>query len=253
MLKKNKIIINSIVFKDHLSKGVTQTELLDHVYDLGFERFEVRREFLRDSNVELVSLKNRAEQLGMELFYSANVDLLVESKLNPLLETLLIETRLIGASFLKLNIGDATRITQETLLPLDKILPEDICLFVENNQDPFHASITNCYQFMSIVSQTDFPINFVFDTANWAFIGESLIQALNKMSSFTKYVHCKNYHNVNGILKNSVSLFDGEINIEKLLKSFSKNSYVALEYATSKEQLILDSEKLQRIFDEKVY
>ena len=93
MFEQEKLIINSIVFKEALEAGISQSDLLDQVHSLGFKRFEVRREFLRDIPQELGLLKAKANQLGLALFYSVNEDLLVEGRLNPSLDALLQETQ----------------------------------------------------------------------------------------------------------------------------------------------------------------
>lgn len=244
MIKKEELIINSIVFKNQLENGLRQMDLLGQIDALGFKRFEVRREFIRDGISELVALKEKADQLGLTLFYSVNEDLIVNDELNPHLDRLIKETTVLSAPFLKVNIGDASNVTPQTLQPVNALLPKNMLLFVENNQDPHHASLANCYQFMTIARQTNLPIHFVFDTANWAFVGENLSQAALKMGAFTKYLHCKNYYTNERGLETSNSLLEGEIDMVRLIQSFQNISYLALEYPTTIEQVEADAESL---------
>nr|WP_282917177.1 AP endonuclease [Streptococcus canis] len=253
MFEQEKLIINSIVFKEALEAGISQSDLLDQVHSLGFKRFEVRREFLRDIPQELGLLKAKANQLGLALFYSVNEDLLVEGRLNPSLDALLQETQVLQAPFLKLNIGDASRLTSKTLSPIAGFLPAGMQLLVENNQDPKGASLANCVRFLTLASQTGLPIHFVFDTANWAFVGESISQAVIQMSPFTTYLHCKNYQQHSTGLKMSTSLLEGELDITSLIQQFPNAIYLALEYATSKEELLADARHLTQLCSRFLY
>ncbi|MGT2933752.1 sugar phosphate isomerase/epimerase family protein [Streptococcus catagoni] len=247
MLEQKDLIINSIVFKEDLEAGLSQVDLLEQVQAMGFNRFEVRREFLGDIPQELGVLKAKANQLDIALFYSVNEDLLVDGRLNPSIDALLQEAQVLQAPFLKVNIGDANRLLPQTLSSLEKVLPPGMPLLVENNQDPVGASLANCVRFMTLAQQTNLPIGFVFDTANWAFVGESIVQAAKQLTAFTSYLHCKNYLQVGEVLSTSNALFEGEIDIIQLLQQFPNVPYLALEYATSKEQLLADASRLSQL------
>lgn len=247
MFEKEDLIINSIVFGSQLEAGALQEKLLEQVFAMGFKRFEVRREFFKSIPQELETLKEKAEKLDLALFYSVNENLLVDGKINPNLNDLIQEADILGAPFLKLNIGDATSLTLETLQTLKAPLSSNLNIVVENNQDLKGGSLSNCSHFMSLVRQAGLPISFVFDTGNWAFLGESLSQASSKMSEFTTYLHCKNYQKALFGLENSVSLFEGEIDIAPLILQFPKAKYLALEYPTTNDQLVADAHKLSQL------
>ncbi|VTS46142.1 AP endonuclease, family 2 [Streptococcus porcinus] len=247
MFEKENLIINSIAFKAQLEAGLLQENLLDQVFEMGFKRFEVRREFLKSIPQELEALKEKAKELDLALFYSINENLLVNNKINPNLNDLIQEARMLGAPFLKLNIGDATNLTLATLQALKELLSSDMRILVENNQDTRGGSLSNCSHFMSLVHQAGLPIGFVFDTANWAFLGESLSQATLKMCDFTTYLHCKNYQKSLFGLENSPSLFEGEIDITTIILQFPKARYLALEYTTTNDQLLADAQKLSQL------
>ncbi|EGJ26573.1 sugar phosphate isomerase/epimerase family protein [Streptococcus porcinus] len=247
MFEKENLIINSIAFKAQLEAGLLQENLLEQVFAMGFKKFEIRREFLKSIPQELKSLKEKADQLDLVLFYSVNENLLVNDKINPNLNGLIQEAGILGAPFLKLNIGDATSLTLATLQALKELLSSDMRIFVENNQDPRGGSLSNCSYFMSLARQVDLPISFVFDTANWAFLGESLSQATLKMREFTTYLHCKNYQKTWFGIENSTSLFEGEIDMEPLISQFPKARYLALEYMTTSNQLLADAHKLNQL------
>lgn len=243
-MKKEDIIVNSIVFLKDLQAGKSQEELLAAVHDLGFRRFEVRREFIGDKTAELPQLKQKADSCGISLFYSINEDLFVNGKINPLLPVLFEEARTLAAPFIKLNTGDSRGVTSQELKKLSDFPLDEIGIRVENNQTPLHASLANCQHTMNLIKAADLPISFVFDTGNWAWVHESVEQAKDALASVTTYLHCKNYKLVNHKPQISSSLFDGELDICQLREAFPSLEYLALEYPSTAEVLNHDANRL---------
>ncbi|AGM99768.1 sugar phosphate isomerase/epimerase family protein [Streptococcus iniae] len=240
MVNPDKIIINSIVFKKELDQGVSQLDLLKKIAQIGLRCFEVRREFLHNGEEELKAMKEMADALKLTLFYSVNEDLLCHHQLNPELEQLLQEAIVLGAPFIKLNIGDASKVSFHQLEQLRQLMDKTLPIKVENNQDPIGASLKNCHHFMTRIKEARLPISFVFDTANWIFVGESLTEAVSLMKESTDYLHCKNYEMSNHLPGLSEGLFKGEIKVKHLLSEFTNLSYLALEYPTDTASLLMD-------------
>lgn len=239
----NKLILNSIVFKDDLDQGRSQSQLISKVIKLGIRNFEIRREFLTKGIAELQAIKKHADAHHIQLFYSINEDLIVDNQINPLLSEFIKEAVLLQAPFIKLNIGDASKISLQQLQSL-KVTP--IGIRVENNQTLGHANIANCQHFMALCQQAKLPISFVFDTANWVFVNDTIAEAVAALSSVTTYLHCKNYHIVNQHPQVTSSLFEGHIDIPQLLAQFDNIEYYALEYPSNMATLNMDIERMQR-------
>lgn len=239
-------IINSIVFKEKLTQGVSQLDLLEFASSLGIGCFEIRREYLTYPRRELIIIKERAEDLGIKLFYSVNEDFFTNHGLNPYLEQFVEETLLLDAPFLKMNIGYFEPLSEENRIQLRDLCQEGFKISLENNQDMHNASIPNCYKAMSYLTTHSYEIDFVFDTGNWLVVGEDIDEAIRIMKPFTHYVHCKNVIKTSAGYQVSSSLFTGAINMEDILGHFSDVPYKALEYATTKSQLVKDRMILQR-------
>lgn len=239
-----KLILNSIVFKQQLDAGISQAQLIEQVAQLGMTNFEIRREFLINGIEELQTIKAQADQHHMQLFYSINEDLMVNHQLNPLLSTFIEEAKLLQVPFIKLNIGDASQITIEALKPLAYV---DVDIRVENNQTLGHANIINCQKMMQLCHAAQLPITFVFDTANWVFVGDDIQQAVDVLAQDTRYLHCKNYRLINQAPQVTSSLFEGQINIVQLLSQFQAIEYYALEYPSTMAILAQDIAQLVKI------
>lgn len=242
-MDRSKLILNTIVFKADLDKGVSQQQLLSKAKDLGISRLEIRREFLSDPLSELPAIRTEADRLDLSLFYSVSEDLILKGKLHPDLRSFLSEARILGAPFVKLNTGSAQGVTVKTLAPLKGLLSEGPGLAVENNQVPGHATIANCSQMMAVIQEARLPIGFVFDTGNWIWLGESVTEAAKTLAPVISYLHCKNYVRKNGQLQLS-GLFEGEADLPSLLKQFPELQYLALEYPCSDQQLRSDIDRL---------
>lgn len=242
-MEKRELIINTIVFKEDLDAGKPQLDLLERLHDLGFQRVEIRREFLREPVDELHALRERADALGLALFYSVSEDFATDGALHSDLDKFRDEALILGAPFVKLNVGDSKALSLSTLSPLKALLKEGPGLALENNQDPTKATVANACQMMSLIEEAQLPIPFVFDTGNWYWLGESTSQAAAKLAPVTNYLHCKNYGREAGDIV-FTGLFDGEVDMVDLLSQFAHVSYLALEYPCSEEQLSKDVERL---------
>lgn len=247
-MKKENIILNTIVFKSKLDQNIRQIDLLSEAKKLGIMRVEIRREFLNDQSIEeeLINLKQEADKLGIELFYSVDEDFIVQDKVNPMLEQLRREAEIIGAPFLKVNVGNASKVTINYLASYRKLLENGVGIKIENNQHPKFASIDNCQLMLNKCKKAELPITFVFDTGNWAFVGEEYNKALKQFFKETTYVHIKNYKakiNDNQI----TALTEGDLIIDKLLPYFENLEYVALEYPCTLEELKSDIDFLEKL------
>lgn len=245
-MKKEDLILNTIAFKEQMDAGVPQADLIKLANRLGVKRLEIRREFLRGISEELPRIREAADQYHFDLFYSVNEDFVLDGAVNPLLEQLLEEAQILEAPFIKLNTGDVGGVQDATFSSLNELIEKyGVGIRLENNQTPGHANVANCLKAMQLVETANLPITFVFDTANWVFVGDSVEKAVEQLAEFTTYLHCKNYQLLDG--KPVLSgLFDGELDIITLKNQFPHLEYVALEYPCA----LTDLEKDIRQFTE---
>lgn len=243
-MNRQAIILNTIVFQEQLEQGCGQVDFLETVQALGLKRLEIRSEFLKGGQEELLDLRRRADELGISLFYSANVDFLQGDRVNPDLVTYCQEAECLGAPFLKVNIGDGRAISRDTLEKWWSSFSPKMEIRLENNQDPLAARLANCRRVMELIQEVGLPLSFIFDTANWVFVGDSPVEAAELLAPVTTYLHCKNVKQKGGILQVS-SFFDGELDLASLIETFPRVDYLALEYPTSPQQLTADLLQLE--------
>lgn len=242
-MKKEDIIINTIVFKHCFDKGKKQVDILRTVSELGLKKIEIRRELLTDIRTELQDIRHQADKLHLELFYSINEDLFVDGLINSQLNVFYEESNILKAPFIKMNTGSAKNISATTWNTLKETIKEFKPIKVENNQDTQNARILNCLEIMKECKDRAIPIDFVFDTANWSFVDEETEKAITSLETYTDYLHCKNYKKMEKELF-LTTLFEGEIDIISLIRRFSKVRYLALEYPCTEKELIKDIDSL---------
>lgn len=235
------LVLNTIVFKEKLDKGILQEALLQDVKNLGVNHMEVRREFLKDIQGELSAIASSAKKLGISLLYSINEDFVVDGKPNAQLATYIAEANQLEALVLKLNTGNADDLSVEDLEALSHLFETGLQVSVENNQTPHHATIANIKRFLTLTVQAGLPIRFVFDTGNWHWVGETANEAFEAFQTETHYLHLKNYQQTaNGL--GTVGLFEGKLDVVALAKGFDQLDYYAFEYPSSYEALKQDIE-----------
>lgn len=82
-MKKEKLVLNFLVFADKVKDGALQANLLQKAADLGFTQVEIRREYFRDINEEKTVIESEAKRLGLDLFYSVPDEVYVNGKSIP--------------------------------------------------------------------------------------------------------------------------------------------------------------------------
>ncbi|MDN6572061.1 MAG: sugar phosphate isomerase/epimerase [Staphylococcus equorum] len=236
---KNNIVLNLLVFAKKVEQGATQQELIIEASKLGFDKIEVRREYFKNLEQELPSIKKTAIDLDIEIFYSVPEGIFVKEKLNPNLKTHLEEAKRMGASHIKWNIGDYT-----SGLSLEKLKEFSnsslIELNIENDQTESAGSISAILEFMKDVRKEEISIGFVYDLGNWRFVEENEIEAAKKLGDFVRFIHMKDITYLDG-KPQTVGLGQGEINWQEALKTLPSGLPIAIEYPTFSDQEILEA------------
>lgn len=241
-MKKDQIVINTLVYLEELQAGVPQSEMLDWVYELGLTSIEVRREFIKDRQ-ELQDIKNKSEQYGMNIFYSVpdvlyeNHQLKVET-----LEMYCKEANEMNCHAIKLNIGEYEQFSDADLKTITRLIEQyNVKLTVENDQTESNGKSKKIFDFLTEVKQLGGPITFTFDIGNWLFQGEDPVENAKQLQPFTTYIHIKDIDEK----KNTRRLNDGLVDWKKVMEILPKDIPAAIEYPIStKEVLVSEIHKL---------
>ncbi|RHW39100.1 sugar phosphate isomerase/epimerase [Neobacillus notoginsengisoli] len=241
-MKKDQIVINTLVYLEDLKAGVPQSEMLDWVHELGLKNIEVRREFIKEHQ-ELQDIKNKSEQHGMKVFYSIPDVLYENQQLNvESLEVYYKEAYDMNCHAIKLNIGDYGQISEADLKAVARLAEQyNVKLTVENDQTESNGRSQKIIDFLTEVKQLGGPITFTFDIGNWLFQGEDPVENAKLLQSFVTYIHIKDIDEE----KNTRLLNDGLVDWKKIIEILPKEIPVAIEYPIStKEVLVSEIHKL---------
>ncbi len=228
-MKNNQIVINTLVLQHQHENGQTQIQLVDQLINAGIWNIEVRREYFKHNLREMEALNHAKLGKRLTLFYSVPDVLFVDGEINSRLTQYFSEALLFGASYVKLNIGDFGTYKGDLKKEIEAIQPKNVQLDVENDQTVLNGSADNILAFLQSARKDAVDIGFVNDLGNWIFTKQDAVQASQKLSSFTRYIHIKNYV-LKGDKAETVSIDQGLLDWKKLLDLNDPNLPVALEY-----------------------
>lgn len=235
---KNTYVLNTIAFQSRYQVGQSQEDIIEITKNLGFDAIEIRNELLTGGDEEIIHIANHAEQVGLDVYYSVNDNLIIGEHLNPELTRYIYEMHLLKSHHLKMNIGGLTKITSKTFQ--DELIPLMVGNFelnLENNQTLADSSLDTTRAFYQMASQIELPdVHYCFDIANWSWLGVSVEQAANALNSVTTYIHLKNKTTVNGQVK-VTSLEEGALDWRKLLTKFRDVNTYGFEYIGDEEAI----------------
>ncbi|MGP6139999.1 MULTISPECIES: sugar phosphate isomerase/epimerase family protein [unclassified Jeotgalibaca] len=227
--------VNTLVFNDELTNSSKQQwEYFSELAKIGVPFIEVRREFIRDFEVELLKTNKEASKLGLALLYSIPSTLFFEGKVNKELTSFLKEAKELGAIQIKLTIGDYRGFNPELVSELKEIFDKfpDVRVSIENDQSIENGSIQALQTFMESALANGLNFGLTFDTGNFVYIDEEPLTAASKLNKYVNYIHIKN---VTRTKENNVemTLFqNGDIPIKEVMKAIDEEERViaAIEY-----------------------
>ncbi|MFU0827439.1 MAG: Sugar phosphate isomerase/epimerase [Lachnoclostridium sp.] len=248
-MDKSLLVINTLVFFDQLKKGISQSEMIDTIYQLGVTKAEVRREFIKDFELELEDLKKKASDLNMELFYSVPELLYIEGKLQTeSIENYFKEAFAMGCCHVKMNIGDYHVITFDDINKLNQLTDQyRIQLTVENDQTKENGKAFKIKEFMETNHQLGGKVSVTFDIGNWIWQREDPAENARQLKRYVTYIHLKD---VSGKENPKVVLLnEGDIDWKSILDILPQNVPIALEYPCGEDVLNVLAGELDKLFE----
>lgn len=154
------------------------------------------------------------------------------------------EAQRLGASYIKMNLGDFDESNDTFIDYLLTIIPSGIQLNVENDQTESNSDIEKLSLFFEKFEGRNQKVGFVNDLGNWIFTDQDAITATNRLLKYTRFVHLKGYVLDQDNKPKTVSFVDGKLNWRLLLEKFSKDLPIALEYPADDVSLQADIQTL---------
>ena len=216
---------------------------MDILDKLEIKNVEIRREFIKDFNNELIDIKEKSKTYEMNVFYSVPEWMYKEHKLRVKdIETYFQEACQMNCHNIKLNIGEVKDVSKEDVDNINELCEKyHMKMTVENDQTIENGRSDKIYKFLYQVKQLKGNISFTFDIGNWIFQDEDPLKNAELLNSFVTYIHLKDIgHNRSNTLLN-----EGLLDLKKILSVLPKRLPIALEYPCgTKEQLALEINKI---------
>ena len=232
--------INTLVYKEKLDAGESQAALLSDIQSHDVQVAEIRREYV---NGDLSEISRRADELGLELYYSVPEPIACGFAVNPDLETYLTEASILGATHVKFNIGTlgAGASSESVQNAVSKF---DGTVTIENDQTPENGTLAS-----TVGAAAAGITGYTMDLGNWYWQNEDPEAALAVLDPSMSVLHLKNVTvDENGPA--TVLLDDGLINWKKFVRAAGSRP-VILEYPMQSEEISSEVAKLKNIVNEK--
>lgn len=247
-MKKSRIVLNTLIEQSAHDQGKSQVAIVKDLLSLGYTNIELRREYGKNNLDELATLAALKLRYRLTYFYSIPETLFVNGHLNPQLLQFSQEARLLGASYLKLNLGDFEEENIDELSWLERILPSSVQINLENDQTIQNASVQRLSHFFQLAKSHHINIGFVNDLGNWVYTKQDEAKATQALMPYTRYVHLKGYIQKDG-KPITTSFVDSQLNWQNLLQHFNADLPVALEYPSGLTALSKDLTTLENFND----
>jgi len=233
-----QIGINLLVFKNDLDNGIGQEKILSEIANLGVSIAEIRREYLKNSNEELIEINKLAQKLNLEIYYSVPEKIACEKKINSNIKVYFEEARQMGSTHIKFNIGDLENLDVYEIKKLEDIINRfHMKVTIENDQTPENGTLKSVTNAINIINNNSLSIGYTFDLGNWYWQNENPKNAFDLLNSKITVFHLKNidFSNVN---PTTTLLSEGKINWKSMLNKIPKDVPVIIEYPIKGESIL---------------
>ncbi|TDT62885.1 sugar phosphate isomerase/epimerase family protein [Fonticella tunisiensis] len=246
-MEKSNIVINTLVFLDEINKGVKQSSLLRDINSLGISKAEVRREFIRDFEVEIKEIREISRGLKMELYYSVPKCMYINGRLaSDDIEKYFREAYEMKCRNVKLNIGDYRDINSGDAAIINFLCDKyQIKLTIENDQTAENGRVEKIKEFLEHAQRLKVKISATFDVGNWLWQNQDPLENANTLRAYVTYIHLKDVKIKD---KPQATLLDkGIIPWRSILDIFDKNLPVAIEYPCSPNALLTVEDEIRKL------
>lgn len=228
-MKKEELVINTLVYLEQLKEGTLQENLLEPLYTIGIRNVEIRREFICDFQKELLAIRDKAKQYHINLYYSVPELLYQDGKLLDVnLKAYFMEAETMGACQVKLCIGDYKKLEQNDIIRINQLCEEhNMILTIENDQTPENGRSKKIIDFLKESSSLGGKILATFDIGNWLWQNEDPLNNAKLLKPYVTYIHLKDVKG--GKVPQTTLLDEGNINWRDVLNELPQVP-IALEY-----------------------
>ncbi|MGG5252729.1 sugar phosphate isomerase/epimerase family protein [Neobacillus sp. SM06] len=221
-----------------LEKG--QESFIELIARSGAFGVEIRRELLPVQDPSLERIKNEIINHGLFTVYSAPIELWEKNyQLNAKkLTEVFQEARMLGAKWVKVSLGHFKK-DASNIIDLTNFLNQhnELQLLVENDQTSFGGSVIQLKSFFETVTEDHVPIKMTFDAGNWYYSGQSVEDALDKLSPYVLYLHLKQV--VDGLVTVPIQK-EGNHSWKTVMRNFPHTMLKALEFPIEQKEKTKD-------------
>lgn len=209
-------IIPTSVFADVVNGEIAQSQVATRIAHIGAQGIEIRRELFTESDesLPLEQCRQAIQQANLTYtVYSVPAPLWQDNHLlnENIVYRSLNEAQRLGANAVKLSLGHykiGESSIPELLTSLDQFFATasiqsslafsapSIQLLIENDQTLHGGDLNQLLHFFQQLSALQaysqyYSIGMTFDTGNWLYAGEDVLQAAECLAPYVTYIHAK--------------------------------------------------------------
>ena len=224
------IVINTLVFAQAHSEGMTQFDMIKLLNVAGYKKIEVRREYFKDIPLEVALIAEYVSTNNIELFYSVPNPLYENGKLKiDEIKSYFEEAKVMLCSHVKMIVGDYQKIEPDDVLVLNEFsIKYGVNLTVENDQTFENGTSEHILNFVTEFKKKGGQIGVTFDAGNWIWVNENPVENAQKLAPFVTYLHLKDVTSKKN--PEPVYLNHGIINWKEIMSILPAGIPIALEY-----------------------
>jgi sugar phosphate isomerase/epimerase len=241
------IVINLLAFAGTAAED-SQLEFFAEAVSLGVNKVEVRRERIKDFSVELPIMRAKAEELGLEIYYSVPAALFKAGRLeSDMLRQVFQEAEELGATRVKFAVGEFGPVGKEALIALkDMIAAHNVLVTVEGDQSAANGRIEPIMAFMEACRLEAVPVYSTFDVGNFVWVGQEPLYNAVKLAPHVRYIHVKGVK-MTPQGPQVCSLEDSQINWRAILALLPEDVPVGIEFPCGENPRELLAKTIQQI------
>lgn len=229
-----KVSVNTAVFLADVKNGRSQADCVASLSDKPIENVEVRGELFDPATEQeaLTTIRKICDDHHFGLYYSIPEELLIDGQLNTALRHYVQLGNQFKLDGLKISLGNADRISKETLQELAQIVSNSSALITVENQPNENAKLPAFADQLNEILTAISELGYTFDSGNWYWIDTAPEKAFNLLKPEIDVFHLKDITN-----RETVMLGTGQTDWQSMVRALNEDVPVFLEYAIAADQL----------------
>lgn len=191
-MSREVIVVTAAYGQDKVAELGGQQALLPMIVEAGADGVEIRRELFNQTELnDLPALGRAIGSHNLVAFYSIPEPLFnADGQLTLNFQHYFSEASQLNAQLIKFSLGHYRSGSNLSVLK-QWLNGQSIKLVVENDQTADCGILAPLVEFFHDVAAQQLPVQMTFDMANWHWVNQSPLAAVQQLAQYVGYIHVK--------------------------------------------------------------